>query len=391
MNSAERFDVVLQIRSGGFAGAAASPSVVLGRLEAALPLLPVSTIIMGWHTSPAVYQAVARYLRGSGIALYLWLPVFSEIGLLAPGRPVVGPDGTTARNYHLSDDENFEFYCPNDPANTTNLLAVFERYFAPLGFDGVFLDKIRYPSFVNGPAGGLTCFCPYCREIYAREGIDPTALQTRIEELPRHTTPFGVTAYQNGKYSFRDELWGHFFNLRQRLVYDRLSSICHTLRGQSYKIGLDVFAPFMSQFVGQDIPRLSTLADFIKPMMYATTSAPAGLPFELAALLRETGTEPGRGEYCRLLGLDQTRKPFDLDFTAAEMNSLAGACACPVYPGIELNYVPGVAEPGPAYIESALRAYNAAAGVVLCWDLLAMPPENIRAAGDFLGKSRPGN
>ncbi len=45
--------------------------------------------------------------------------------------------------------------------------------------------------------------------------------------------------------------------------------------------------------MGQDIRRLLELADFVKPMFYAVTDAPAGLPFEIGEYARAFGSDAG--------------------------------------------------------------------------------------------------
>ena len=380
----KNLDLTVQVRSGGFAGAPADPTDIIKRLDAVLSRLPVTRVIMGWSTDPEVYERAAHYLFENGVELYLWLPVFSELGLVHHCRFVIGPSGQPPASYQLDETENFEFYCPNSPENIQACLDVFDQHFAALGFAGVFLDKIRYPSFVNGKDGGLSCFCPRCLTTYEQAGIDVDALMGRIGQLANANTPFGVTAYQDGHYQFADDIWRQFFELRANAVSASLHEICDHLRLQGYQIGLDVFAPFMSEFVGQDIAELSHLADFIKPMMYATTFAPAGLPFEMAAMLRETGMSQKAGQYYALLGLDDSKRPFDIDFCARQIAELSEACVCPVHPGIEINQVPRVADTNPDYIKRCLDAYKDVDGVVLSWNLMDMPTEHLQAVANWL-------
>jgi hypothetical protein len=259
------------------------------------------------------------------------------------------------------------------------VLALFHKHFAGVGFDGVFLDKIRYPSFVSGLAGGVSCFCPHCLEAYAREGLDAERLRRLTAEVAKLHTPFGVTAYRDGKYAFADELWGAFFAIKSRIVRRSVGAVAVALRGQGYQIGLDVFAPFMSTFVGQDIPAMAEGCAFVKPMMYRATYAPAGLPFELDAMLKATGNIGAA--YAELLCFDPRCAPFDLEFTVRELANLADACACPVYAGFEVNRQPGVADATPGYVRETFAAVGGAGceGVVLSWNLLDAPMENILA------------
>lgn len=374
--------IMLQIHTGGYKGEAVSYKHVLNKLEAALRLIPASAVLMGWSLDPVTYEKTCRYLNDRGIELYLWLPVYSETGLLEKCAPIIGYTGEQARSYHLSAGESFEFYCPNNPENADNALAVFAKYFDSIGFDGVFLDKIRYPSFANGLEGGLSCFCPRCLESYGRAGFDAEALERKIHDKAGHDAPFGIISYQDGAYTFKDDIWRDFFALKSRFVFDSVSRICAWFRQKDYKIGLDVFAPFMSAFVGQDIPKLSQLCDFIKPMMYRATSAPAGLPFELLALMREADVPAESVK--RILGIDPHMLPFDLSFAARELDNLAKTCDCPVYAGLEVNRKPGIAEADPAYIKETLGAFSktSVSGFVLSWDILDAPIENIMAVCD---------
>ena len=151
-----------------------------------------------------------------------------------------------------------------------------------------------------------------------------------------------------------------------------------------YKVGLDVFAPFMSYFVGQDIPALSRLCDFVKPMMYGATFAPAGLPFELEALNAATAATNGGHEFCKTLRLDPDMRPFDFEFIQREVKHLANACSCPVYAGVEINRIPGIADTDPAYVKNALSACSDASGYVLSWNMLDAPMEHINAVKNLL-------
>jgi hypothetical protein len=374
--------ITLQIFTGGYAGESASFDEVRRKLDATLPRLKVSRIIIGWAPRPGLYEAVADHLAGTKIELYLWLPVFSETGLLRQCAPTVGASGRATERYQAKAGESFDFYCPVNPTNSEQPGTIFREHFASGGFQGVFLDKIRYPSFANGLDGGLSCFCPDCRAVYQRAGLDIEQLRAQIDNLATLPTPFSVTSYHSGTYDFADELWAQFFDLRSQLVFEALSRLTGQFRDWGYRIGMDVFAPFLSQFVGQDIPRLSSLCDFVKPMMYRATFAPAGLPFELEAMLSQIKASPSaRASYADLLGLDQERQPFDLDFAVRDLAELSTACACPVQAGLEINHVPGVAEVGPDYIHQTLPAYLKAAsgGVVLSWNLLDAPEANLTA------------
>jgi len=373
-------EVVIQIFSGGFAGESATFEDVKQKLDPILSRIRVSKVIMGWSVDSELYEKTRDYLMMKNVEFYLWLPVFSEIGMLEETAPLIDYLGKEVVNYQWHEQENFTFYCPNHPLNTFSFIRVFEKYFSSIGFTGVFLDKIRYPSFVNHLGGVLTCFCPYCHIKYKSAGFHPEKLELLIEALPQQPTPLGIVSYKNGKYTFDNEYWKHFFQLKSQFITDAVRGICQYFSERHYKIGLDVMAPFVSPFVGQDIESLASFTDFIKPMMYRMTKAPAGLPFEMESILQETTSgESQKESFYRMLGFDPRKNPFDIDFTIRELSGITAAIHTPVYPGLEINRIEEVAEVHPPYIKETVQAYGQTPvkGFVLSWNLLNAPQENI--------------
>jgi hypothetical protein len=347
-------DTTLQLFAGGYTGQTADFDSVRRALDAALSQIPANRVILGWGGGAELYAQTGAYLQSRGVEFFLWLPVFSEVSQLKPCTPVVGYSGEPVGGHGDSEQEDFAFNCPNDPRNLMAVEQVFAERFAGLPFDGVFLDRIRYPSFSSGLDSGLSCFCPRCREQYRSLGFDTAAL------------------YRNRAELFTDRSWQAFLGEKARIVTEAVEFLCMRLRGMGYAIGLDVFAPFLSRFVGQDLPALSRRADFLKPMLYRATQAPAGLPFEWDALLRASGA-------------DAPYTP-DLDFVKRDLAALTAQSHCPVYAGVEWNRVPGIVNPDPAYLRESLDAYAEAGaqGFVLSWNLLDVPPENLAAAADWI-------
>ena len=373
-------EVVLQIFSGDFTGKAATFDEILQKLEPIVSKIRISKVIMGMSTDKELYSKVRDYLIKNNIEFYLWLPVFAELDELKKGYPLIDYNGKDKGDYQLTEREDFTFYCPNHPQNVLNVLQIFEEHYASIGFTGVFLDKIRYSSFANGLNGVLTCFCPFCQVKYKSAQFDPFDLEQAIKMLPQKNTPFGAVAYNQGRYTFDDDSWNEFFRLKSEYITEVIKRICYYFTEKQYKIGLDVFAPFASHFVGQDIPELSTFADFVKPMMYRMTNAPAGLPFELDAILQETTTnENQKRAFYKILGFNPEKYPFDIDFTVRELDELVRQSKSPVYPGLEINRAEKIAEVYPDYIEETIKAYaqSDVKGFVMSWNLLNAPQENI--------------
>jgi len=373
-------EVVLQIFSGDFIGKAATFDEIRQKLEPIVSQIKVSKVIMGMSTDKELYSRMLDYLVKNGIEFYIWLPVFAELDELKKGYPLIDYHGKDKGDYNLSEREDFTFYCPNHPQNVINVLQLFEEHYASIGFTGVFLDKIRYSSFANGLNGVLTCFCPFCQIKYKSDQFDPQNLEQAIKILPQKSAPFGAIAYKQGRYTFDDERWNEFFRLKSEYITDVIKRICYYFTERHYKIGLDVFAPFASHFVGQDIPELSTVADFVKPMMYRMTNAPAGLPFELEAIIQEATTnEAQKSAFYKILGFNPEKHPFDIDFTVKDLDDLVKQSKAPVYPGVEINRADKIAEVYPDYIEETINAYaqSDVKGFVMSWNLLNAPQENI--------------
>ena len=373
-------EVVLQIYSGGFTEQAATFEDIKQKLELVISRIRVSKVIMGMSVNTDLYLKIRDYLFKNGVEFYLWLPVFAELDALKKGNPLIDYQGKDKAVYQLEEREDFTFYCPNHPQNILNVLQVFEENYSSIGFTGVFLDKIRYSSFANGINGVLTCFCPFCQIKYKSAHFEPKDMEQVIKTLSGQNTPLGIVSYKQGRYTFDNALWNQFFDLKSQFITDALKGICQYFNEKHYKIGLDVMSPFVSHFVGQDIPTLSTFTDFIKPMMYRMTDAPAGLPFELEAILQETTTtNMQRKAFYEILGFEPEKQPFDIDFAVRELMELGQISKTPVYPGVEINRAAKIAEVYPAYIEETIKAYGQAniKGFVMSWNLLNAPQENI--------------
>mgnify|MGYP003377163479 CR=1 FL=1 len=381
--------LMIQIFTGGYQGKCARFLEIKEKLDLVLGRLPIRAIIIGWCTERKLYEQVRAYLKPWKIELYLWLPVFSETGLLKDAHLMRDYRERSVESFHLKEGENFEFYCPSDEQNQRNVIQIYEEYFDGLGFDGVFLDKIRYGAFSNGLSGVFSCFCEKCREKYAEFGLDTESLigeMKQVEEgkqlLPR--------SYREGRYQFENPVWESFFDCKARILEEALKPITQYFKDRGMKVGMDLFAPFLGYFSGQQAKILAEQADFVKPMMYRMTNAPAGLPFEYRQFLKETARgreEEASRQFCKIVGIQEEKLDrFDLDFVKRELSSLT-ALGTKVYCGIEVNQIPEIAVVTPDEIEENLRELGETkiSGFVLSWDLLSMPEENINGVISVMG------
>lgn len=377
-------DYIVQIFTGGY-----KEEVTYARVEdKILPLLnerKVSKVIIGWSVLFDGYEELLGLLKKYEVESYLWLPVFSETGLLQEVERLVDYNEKEVRNYSLKEGETFEFYCPNNSVNVQAVISIYENYFKKYNFDGVFLDKIRYGSFANGLSGVINCFCTDCKRAYEDNGIN----WKYIKEIAEKETPFDITSYRNGKFEFHEEAWSEFFEFKSNSVYQAVEVLSDYFRKENKKIGMDTFAPFMSYFVGQDYEKLMGLTDFFKPMMYRITNAPAGLPFEYANFLEKSGIEKKpflKDALDRIIGIKhQENSEFDIEFVKKELDYIT-SLGVPVYCGIEVNYIETIAQVEPEYIKANIQELSKTNidGFVLSWDLLSAPEKNIETAKVFM-------
>lgn len=391
-------EIIIQISTGGYLEHKVTAGEVCERLDALCSTMKIEKAIIGWSGDRALYQEVLGYLKEKEVEAYLWLPVFSETGVIKNnlGR-LLDYREAEVTSYGLSQGENFEFYCPNQKRNSQGFLELYRENFEGLAFDGVFLDKIRYGACSNGLGGIFNCFCGDCMKFYESRGLDIQALRREMELVSLGTGEYGdkvlgAVSYKNGRYCFEKPIWEEFFAAKAAVVTRALEPVTSYFRDKGMKIGMDTFAPYLAYFSGQDMGKLAAMADFLKPMMYRITNAPAGLPFETECLIRETARgnrEKAREQYFHALGCGNGNTPWtDMDFINRELEYASG-WGTPVYCGFEVNRN-GAAASTPEYIEETINGLRCAPvnGYVLSWDVMSATEENMRAAAACIGRGR---
>lgn len=361
---------IVQVSLGGWHSPDYTAEQVIDRIEEVSAKIPVEKVIIGWSLDKDIYRNIGAYLHGKGIKMLLWLPVFAETEEMCDNAPAVDLQGEIPANYDLAAGEGFRFNCPSRPENVANVLAIYDRNFADCGFDGVFLDRIRTQSFVSGVSGALSCGCPVCAERFAEEGVDLVAV--RDAWLEKGDAFFSVTGYEPvGGFTFADPLAAAYFKAKGHVVSQAVASLADDLRSRGLEVGMDLYAPFMAQFVGQDYGILSQHADFIKPMLYRKTFAPAGMGFEYDLLLKAV---PGAEGYPAFT--------MDTDFLHSQLQAME-PYSCGKYPGIEINYREGVAPTSPEYVTESLKAVmeHGFNGAVLSWNIMQAPDSHISCLG----------
>ena len=361
---------IVQVSLGGWNAPAYTAEQIIGRIDTVSSRIPVRKVIIGWSLDQDIYRQVGEYLHARDIRMLLWLPVFAETEEVCDNSLAVDLWGAVPANYDLTAGEGFRFNCPSDPENAARIVGIYDRWFSDCGFDGVFLDRIRTQSFVGGTGGVLSCGCPLCTERFAAEGID---LETVKAEWEAQGDNFlSVTGYTPAEgFHFENPVAAAFFQAKGHVVSQAVGAIADSLRSRGLEIGMDLYAPFMAPFVGQDYAILSRHADFIKPMLYRQTNAPAGMGFEYELLRKAAPGATGYPDFT-----------MNVAFLESQLEAMA-PYPCGKYPGIEINYREGVAPTTPAYVTESVGAVTRYGfdGAVLSWNIMEVPDAHVECLG----------
>ena len=368
------------------------------RIRLAHERLPFSHLLIGWQVPPRLLELCRLEAERLGIRFLRWHPVLTGDGVFQP-RPswqVRGVTGQVVRGY--DDKPEFTFVCPNHPAVREELSLRIDHLIQQGPYQGFFLDRVRYPSPTADPVRDLGCFCENCRQKAAAIGLDLE--RTRAIILERTRNEIGrITLVQallgsTGKITdgVLNESLQPFLEFRQRSVFEFISPLLAKLRTADLEIGLDCFSPGLTRMVGQDLPALSALVDWIKVMSYAHTLGPAGLPYELSHLCEYliTTTRLNPAGVLSLIGtcvgypLPTTlealcKDGLTLQALAHEVRRGVESCRIPVLAGVELMDLEGVNQSSERQIKADLEALRqtGAAGLAVSWDLLYIPLDNL--------------
>ena len=353
---------IVQVSLGGWDSPDYSAEQIIGRIDTVSQQIHVEKVIIGWSQDKEIYRQVAEYLHAKNIRMLLWLPVFAETEDVCENTPAVDLWGQVPAHYDLAAGEGFRFNCPTDPKNNANVVAIYDRLFNDCGFDGVFLDRIRTQSFVSGISGVIGCGCPHCVECFAKEGVDIQTVRSEYEA--KGDAFFSVSGYTPiDGFSFENPVAAAFFKAKGHIVSGSVAAIADSLRSRGLEIGMDLYAPFMAPFVGQDYAVLASHADFIKPMLYRQTFAPAGMGFEYELLRKAAPNATGYPDF-----------EMNVDFLHSQLEAME-PYTCRKFPGIEINYREDIVPTSPEYVSESLKAAlsHGFDGAVLSWNIMEAP------------------
>lgn len=353
---------ILQIHTGSFQNAHTNLQEIKNKIGPILKKQSIKAVIFGWHLDHNLNQSILDYFHQQGIACYFWLPVLSEIDLIKESIGVTNYTGNQAQKVSVIEDESFSFLCPTHQESIHNVCALYEEQLSSLNFDGIFLDKIRFSSFVNGYEEGFGCFCDTCNAVFEEHEVDVVYLK---ELFATHDEKLLQGAYdQIGHYHFADSKVQAFYQVRSQMITNLVGTLCDYFHEKNLKVGLDIYAPFFAYHCGQDIQALSQKADFLKPMFYRYTQAPAGMQYEYDAYKQYF-----QNTSAFILN------PIGEEALAMQVNFLKQA-KCAVYPGIEVNAIENICSVNPEKFKDSRDFFHEYFDtMVCCWNCLLMGGE----------------
>ena len=349
------------------------------------------------------------------IKTYLWYPILADI----PGFKVRREQsvetfdglhgyGKNGRWDKLGKgEEDFLFLCPNDEQNTREIFDQYQNKIIESDFDGVFLDRIRFPSPSNGFELLFSCFCKPCLDKFYNkysEDLENYRYQAKtvFEKFKTIDINYLQICQSFSDIIIQDNL-EKFYDFRKQNIYQVVKIFADKAKHMGKLVGVDLFAPSLAPLVSQDYQLLAKTCDWIKPMIYCHTSSPAGLPLELYCFIRaildiNPALDEGQliREISRIIGVELPAQINDLlkngiseHIIYSEMQKIREFSLpekVDTYVGIEAVQIPGLCNITDKILKKYLRSVIEAdiKGMVLSWDLLKIPDENLQLAGDIL-------
>lgn len=406
------FTLAAQVSTSHTARDALSAAAVREALQAAQDVLPFSILITGARELPEIYRELTSPSTGASAEVLLWYNLLSGYPGQSPderiinfrGEACTGWEGWSTKGKNEV-EETFIFSCPNHPEARRKTLASLEALLRTYPFDGVFLDKVRFPSPANGLRMMLSCFCPYCRQKAQSQGLDLERVRAELGDWIPSDPRDGGETFKTPSVWLDDLLVDRpilrqFILFRCESIYSLVEDVRNLVNQMGLKIALDLFTPLLAPLVGQDYRSLSYLADWAKPMTYRKAYGPAGFRLEVESLVKgiqglyhlpiESALEWMERYYPQVTPkryFQMVEQVVPLDWMRQEIRQAVQSFnPKPVLIGLETVNFPGVIETTPSMVREmvTLGMESGAQGTVISWDLLHTPMENIFAIRDCL-------
>ncbi|MFC1997524.1 hypothetical protein ACFLXI_07975, partial [Chloroflexota bacterium] len=230
------------------------------KLKAAIENLPIDCLLLGWDIPSILEEKCREITSRAGIKLYRWHPLLTGDGILYPKLkwrtqnieklPIPGFRGLP----------EFTFFCPNNPEARTAVITHVANIAKSGIYDGIFLDRMRFPSPSSDPVNFLSCFCKSCINAALGLGINLLDVRQSLLEIEEINLLRVLCSEPIQPISA-------FLDFRQNSITQFVAEISETIRVAGLEVGLDCFSPSLTRMVGQDLSTLNPLADWTKIMV----------------------------------------------------------------------------------------------------------------------------
>jgi len=370
--------------------------------------LNLSSLMLWANNDYRMYEDFIKICNEFGIESYLWVPVLSDVPdyTITEDKLTLNYDGSRGygktgrlRNPNQK-EEDFLFICPNNKPAVNDLFGMFKENVDKFDFDGVFLDRIRYPSGTNGFESLFSCFCEYCGEKF-RYKYDSSLNEYigKINDLLngfKEITNEDIKRWQSFEYIWELFDIKEFMDFKNSNVYDIVKKFSDYAKARLMKVGGDLFSYSLSPIVSQDYKLLQKCFDWIKPMMYCHTRGPAGIPLEISCLasafkiINSKLSEKNILKFFEnIIGVELPgslhallEKGITEEFLSVEIKKIENlnlSSKVKIYPGFEAVKIPGVCIIDEMILSKYIeQVHNKTKGFIISWNLLDIPESNLK-------------
>ncbi len=370
--------------------------------------LNLSSLMLWANNDYGIYEDFIRICNEFEIESYLWVPILSDI----PGHEIskeqltLNYDGSRGygktgqwRNPNQG-EENFLFICPNNRNAVNELFRSFRNTVDNFNFNGVFLDRVRYPSGTNGIESLFSCFCKYCSsKFYYKYKLSLNEYIRKVKGLLNNLkkiTNEDIERWPNFEYMWELFEIKKFMDFKSFSIYGIVKKFSDYARAKSKKVGADLYSFSLSKIVSQDYKKLQDCCDWIKPMMYCHTEGPAGIPLEIFCLINAFKIINNNLDeksvlkfFENFIGVELPgssgsllEKGIPEEFLSVEMKKIKNlglSSELKIYPGFEAVKIPGLCVIGERILGDYIKQiYDKVEGFIASWNLLDIPESNLK-------------
>ncbi len=361
--------------------------------------------LMIWATDIKQFEVLVNICKKLDINSYLWYPMLADnpVDFNVDPYKIVGlseESDSQILDAQKSGGEEFTFLCPNKVKKESAFFDIYKKILESADFDGVFFDRIRFPSPANGLNDLASCLCETCRK---KSSESVSLFEEKFSSLKKE-----ITEAENKTEIVKsiNNFWTaieKFLLFREQSVFELVSDYSKYARDKELDVGIDLFSPTLSVLVSQNFEKLSNVANWIKPMIYCKTMGPAGLPMELLSLIRivehlnRNISAKESIEIVEILtGMNLPHKIIDfaesgisLDNFESELkriNNMKIPDHVDVFPGFESVHLPPISSIDSESLKNYIKITfeNNFSGFVLSWDIKSITEKNINFVGDAL-------